>query len=45
MTLQEDRLVQIRTFMQEQQFDALALRKVSSFAWATAGHRSYVNTA
>lgn len=45
MALQEDRLVQIRTFIQEQQLDALVLRKVSSFAWATAGHRSYVNTA
>jgi Xaa-Pro aminopeptidase len=45
MGLQEDRLLQIRGFMQAQAIDALVLRQVSSFAWATGGHRSYVNTA
>ncbi|MCS6828422.1 MAG: aminopeptidase P family protein, partial [Caldilinea sp.] len=45
MGLQEERLAQIRAFMRTQEIDALVLRRVSSFAWATAGHRSYVNTA
>lgn len=45
MGLQEDRLSQIRGFMRAQAVDALVLRQVSSFAWATGGHRSYVNTA
>ena len=45
MGLQEDRFAQIRGFMGAQGIEALVLRKVSSFAWATGGHRSYVNTA
>jgi len=35
----------IRAFMAERQLDALILQRVSSFAWATSGAASYVNTA
>lgn len=35
----------IRTLMAENELDALLLRNVSSFAWATCGAASYVNTA
>lgn len=35
----------IRTFLESRQLDALLLRRVSSFAWATCGAASYVNTA
>jgi antitoxin VapB len=45
MRLQQARLDQIRGFLAAQELDALVLSRVSSFAWATAGHRSYVNTA
>ena len=45
MGLREDRLAQVRGFMRGQNVDVLVLRQVSSFAWATGGHRSYVNTA
>ncbi len=33
----------IRKFMADQELDALLLRKVSSFAWATDGAKNYVN--
>lgn len=45
MNLQQARLDQIRGFLAAQELDALVLSLVSSFAWATVGHRSYVNTA
>jgi Xaa-Pro aminopeptidase len=35
----------LRAFMQMHQIDALLLRRVSSFAWATLGASSYVNSA
>ena len=35
----------IEAFMAERQLDALMLQRVSSFAWATCGAASYVNTA
>ncbi len=35
----------IRTLLEERKLDALLLRRVSSFAWATCGAASYVNTA
>lgn len=35
----------IKTLLAERQLDALWLRRVSSFAWATCGAASYVNTA
>jgi len=35
----------IKTLLAERHLDALLLRKVSSFAWATGGAASYVNTA
>ncbi|NIV33598.1 MAG: aminopeptidase P family protein, partial [Anaerolineae bacterium] len=35
----------ILAFMAERQLDALMLQRVSSFAWATCGAASYVNTA
>lgn len=35
----------IRAFLESHQLDALLLRRVSSFAWATCGAASYVNTA
>jgi Xaa-Pro aminopeptidase len=51
----EDRAVQmaefdtkqdrLRALMAERQLDALLLQRVSSFAWATCGAASYVNTA
>ncbi|MBW7885280.1 MAG: aminopeptidase P family protein [Caldilineaceae bacterium] len=43
--LQNERLEQIRGFMAAQGIDVLVLQRVSSFAWATAGARDYVNTA
>ena len=36
---------QIRTLLAERKLDALLLQRVSSFAWATCGAASYVNTA
>jgi Xaa-Pro aminopeptidase len=35
----------IQAFLDEQMLDALLLQRVSSFAWATCGAASYVNTA
>jgi Xaa-Pro aminopeptidase len=35
----------IQAFLEEQMLDALLLQRVSSFAWATCGAASYVNTA
>ena len=35
----------IRTLLAEQNLDALLLSRVSSFAWATCGAASYINTA
>jgi len=35
----------LRSLLAEHQLDALLLRRVSSFAWATCGAASYVNTA
>jgi Xaa-Pro aminopeptidase len=35
----------IHTLLKEHNLDALLLRRVSSFAWATCGSTSYVNTA
>ena len=36
---------QIQALLAERKLDALLLRRVSSFAWATCGAASYVNTA
>ncbi len=36
---------QIQSFLAERNLDALLLQRVSSFAWATCGAASYVNTA
>ena len=41
----EQRQELIQAFMAERQLDALILQRVSSFAWATCGAASYVNTA
>lgn len=41
----EAKQARIRTFLNERGLDALLLRRVSSFAWATCGAASYVNTA
>src|SRR4030065_1483673 len=35
----------IQSLLESRQLDALLLRRVSSFAWATCGAASYVNTA
>lgn len=39
------KLSRLRALLAERQLDALLLRQVSSFAWATCGAASYVNTA
>lgn len=39
------KLSRVRALLTEHQLDALLLRQVSSFAWATCGAASYVNTA
>jgi antitoxin VapB len=39
------KLQRIRTFLAEHHLDALYLQRVSSFAWATCGAASFVNTA
>lgn len=44
MELQK-KLDAMRSLMEAHRLDALLLRKVSSFAWATCGAASYVNTA
>ena len=45
MTELETKLDQIDSLLKAQGLDALLLQKVSSFAWATCGAASYVNTA
>ncbi|MDP9351039.1 MAG: aminopeptidase P family N-terminal domain-containing protein, partial [Chloroflexota bacterium] len=45
MSEQERREAQIREWMAKQGLDALLLRRASSFAWATCGASSYINTA
>ncbi len=45
MTEVEEKQTRIRSFMAAQGLDALLLQRVSSFAWATNGAASYVNTA
>jgi Xaa-Pro aminopeptidase len=45
MTEFEQRHRQIQSFLAERDLDALLLQRVSSFAWATCGAASYVNTA
>ena len=37
------KLGRLRALLAERQLDALLLRQVSSFAWATCGAASYVN--
>jgi antitoxin VapB len=41
----EHKLIAIQALLSEKSLDALLLRRVSSFAWATCGASSYVNTA
>jgi len=41
----EQKIRNIREWMASRHFDGLYLRRVSSFAWATCGAASYVNTA
>lgn len=41
----EEKLRRIRALLERMSLDALVLRKVSSFAWATGGASSYVNIA
>ena len=41
----DDKLHRIRGLLDQNGLDALLLRRVSSFAWATCGAASYVNTA
>jgi Xaa-Pro aminopeptidase len=41
----EQKQTVIRALLEKHQLDALLLKKVSSFAWATCGAASYVNTA
>jgi antitoxin VapB len=45
MTEPDRRQKQIESFLEERDLDALLLQRVSSFAWATCGAASYVNTA
>jgi Xaa-Pro aminopeptidase len=45
MTELETKLTKIDLLLKSQGLDALLLQKVSSFAWATCGAASYVNTA
>ena len=45
MTEFERRQTQVQSFLAERDLDALLLQRVSSFAWATCGAASYVNTA
>jgi Xaa-Pro aminopeptidase len=45
MTELETKLTKIDSLLKEHGLDALLLQKVSSFAWATCGAASYVNTA
>jgi Xaa-Pro aminopeptidase len=41
----ETKQKRIQALLEERQLDALLLKRVSSFAWATSGTASYVNTA
>ncbi|MCB0130386.1 MAG: aminopeptidase P family protein [Caldilineaceae bacterium] len=41
----ERKLARIRTFMAQKEVDALLLESAGSFAWATCGASSYINTA
>ena len=41
----DTKLARVQALLSEQQLDALLLQRVSSFAWATCGAASYVNTA
>lgn len=41
----EHKLNRVRKLLTEHQLDALVLNRVSSFAWATCGAASYINTA
>ncbi len=45
MTELDIKLQRIQELLQQQQADALLLQRVSSFAWATCGAASYINTA
>jgi Xaa-Pro aminopeptidase len=45
MTELELKLVRIKNLLAKHQADALLLQRVSSFAWATCGAASYINTA
>jgi antitoxin VapB len=45
MTELEQKLTRIRALLAMRQLDALLLRRVSSFAWATCGGDSHINTA
>lgn len=45
MSEQERKEEQIRALLAERGLDALLLRRASSFAWATCGASSYINTA
>jgi antitoxin VapB len=45
MNEQQKRLNQIKAFMAENDLEGLLLRRTSSFAWATCGAASYINTA
>jgi len=41
----EDKAARVRAILRAEGLDAIVLRRVSSFAWATAGGASYVNAA
>ena len=45
MNEQTTKLTRIRALLDDANVDALWLRQASSFAWATRGHSSYINTA
>ena len=45
MNEQTTKLTRMRALLDDANVDALWLRLASSFAWATCGHLSYINTA
>jgi Xaa-Pro aminopeptidase len=45
MSESNDKLHRLQTLLTERSLDAMLLQRVSSFAWATCGAASYVNTA
>jgi Xaa-Pro dipeptidase len=45
MNEQTTKLTRMRALLDDAQVDALWLRLASSFAWATCGRSSYINTA